>query len=219
LGSELNGTHSEVLAEELRAVSGRQRKRGIWAAGAPLSAWLTDFRRVDVPYIFVDTSLKEGHDEIPYIYANSSPAEITDLSPSLSTGSMYSYEPISAANADLFVFLLGSYNKCGDYTQLLEAIAPHMHVLCLPYDNTLAVAQLCFLNDTCYYEMRVNQFNGSFTGVEHNNIEERLVDALQFLRQVTQATVQLGGRTSRRTNPSGVPSVWVDIRKVLELQL
>jgi hypothetical protein len=116
-------------------------------------------------------------------YKETHPKDISDL-PEHATGTMLTYEPDVPDNTDLFVFLPGSKVQCANYTQLLSAIGKHMYTLCLPYDNSDPVGILClgtgFDND-CFYKARESAVNGSFKDIEHNNIEERLGQALKYL--------------------------------------
>jgi hypothetical protein len=119
----------------------------------------------------------------PFTQNETKRGAISDL-PDHATGTMLTYEPSAPENTDLFVFLPGSNVQCANYTQLLSTIGKSMYTLCLPYDNADPVGILClgtgFDND-CFYKARETAVNGSFKEIEHNNIEERLSQALKYL--------------------------------------
>jgi len=118
---------------------------------------------------------------VPYHVIAAPHTAISSLPANLSLGDLLAYEPNAPATGDLFVFLPGSNNTCKSYTQLLETVAGTMRTLCLPYDNLIPIVTLCDKNTTCYQEKRLAAFNGTFDAVGGNNVESRLVSALQYL--------------------------------------
>ena len=72
--------------------------------------------------------------------------------------------------SDLLVFLPGSATSCEAYSELLLLAGEELHVLCLPYDVRI-----------CTVDTPLEAYNGSFCGVDGNNLVARLVAALRFL--------------------------------------
>lgn len=123
------------------------------------------------------------HMVVPYTAYAANRSEVSKLPTNHSLGEMFAYEPNTAKNQDLFVFLPGSWVHCGNYSQLLEAIAPSMRTLCLPYDNVNSMGNICGGNSSCWYEKRIESINGSFDGLKGNNVLGRLQSALEYLVQ------------------------------------
>mmetsp|Transcript_51588 Transcript_51588/g.81926 ORF Transcript_51588/g.81926 Transcript_51588/m.81926 type:complete len:350 (-) Transcript_51588:28-1077(-) len=120
---------------------------------------------------------------IPYAAYAVDGSDITNLPEEYSLGQLFAYSPTTPVNSDLFVFFPGSWSYCANYTQLLEAIAPTMLTLCLPYDNVRKISDVCGSNSKCWYQMRLESYNGSFDGVAGNSLIARLLSALKYLKR------------------------------------
>mmetsp|Transcript_14912 Transcript_14912/g.42838 ORF Transcript_14912/g.42838 Transcript_14912/m.42838 type:complete len:336 (-) Transcript_14912:120-1127(-) len=143
---------------------------------------------------------------VPYTAIMASHEAVSSLSPSLALGHFLAYVPSVPVTDDVLLFLPGSGQSCDDYSQLLETLAGSMRTLCLPYDNRTPIAGLCEGGDaSCYPELRLEAYNGSFSDVPGNNIELRMASALAYLVRND------GGAWSRYLDASGRP-LWSQIR-------
>jgi hypothetical protein len=130
------------------------------------------------------TSALEGSIVPPYEAFTARRQDISDLPEGHSLGELMAYEPTTARNSDVLVFLPGSWAPCSNYTYLLETIGSSMMTLCLPYDNIKSMGELCDMDEDCWYKKRLEAYNGSFEGIERNNVIARLRSALAYLARV-----------------------------------